>query len=184
MASALIAVGTFLGATTPAAALTTGAIAVSATAAAVGTGVAVHGQIQAGKAEFRAEERNAAIQRQRAANERKAGLHRAGQIAEEGKRLRARQNVLFAAAGAGLAGTPLLAIQDTEKAVQEETRTTILGGIQRQGFFEAGAGLSLLRGRSARRASRTGAASTLLGGAGTLLGQLGELSFRSRTKTP
>ena len=149
------------------------AIAVAATV--VGTAVSIHGQRKAAKAEEEAARRNAAIQKKQAKNERKAAFHKVEQIAEEGRRLRARQNVLFASAGAGLAGTPLLAIQDTDKAVQKETRTIIQGGIQRQGYYEAGAGLSLLRGRSARSAGRTDVASTLLGGIGDTA-----LNFRTR----
>ena len=143
----------------------TWAIIASVAATATGATVAAVGQHQAGKAEDKAQKRNAAIQMQQAANERKAALYQAEQISEEGQKLKARQNVLFSKAGVGLAGTPLLVIQDTQKAVEQDIRMSILGGTQRAGYYEAGAGLSLLRGKSAMKAGVIGAGGSLLSGA-------------------
>jgi len=139
---------------------------IAAAATATARGVAAYGQYQAGKAEEKAQKYNAQVQQQQADAERKAAAYEARQISEEGRRLEARQRVLFAQSGVDMAGTPLLVLQDTARQVQQDIQMSVYGGGRRGEYYQQGANLSLMRGRSAKQAGKIDAFGSLLGAAG------------------
>ena len=129
-----------------------------------GTALTGYGQYAAGQQEKANAEYNAKVQQQQAEQERKAAGYEAGLMGEEGRRLQARRRVLFAKAGLSGAGTPLLVLQDTASKIEQDIQTTLYGGERRARYYEAGAGLSLISGKSAARAGLFRAGSSLLSG--------------------
>lgn len=135
-------------------------------AVAAGAGVAAYGQHQAGKAEEKAQKYNAKVQQAQAESERKAGAYQARQIEEEGRRVQARQRLLYGASGITAEGSPLLLLEDTALQIQQDKQMAIYNAGRRGQFYEYGAGLSLMRGRQSKTAGKIGAFGSLLGGVG------------------
>ncbi len=138
-------------------------------ASAAGTATTAYGAYASGEQQKANLEYNAAVQRNQAIREEQAAFYEAGKLSEEGQRFKARQRVAFAKAGVTGAGTPLLVLSDTADQIARDVQMTMWGGQQRAGFMRSQAGLSMLRGRTAKRAGLIGAGSTLLGGASTAI---------------
>ncbi len=129
--------------------------------------IAAYSAVASGRQQKKNLEYNAAVQENQATQEERAAEHEAGKVGEEGRRFKARQRTLFAQAGVTEAGSPLLVLEDTARLIDEDIETVLRGGQRRGQSFRTQAGLSRLRGRSARSAGLLQAGSSLLSGVST-----------------
>jgi hypothetical protein len=148
-------------------------IAVAAGAAIIGligTGVSVAGSLAAGKTQKSFADYNAAVLRNKAAEEE----HKASILAErkraEGATLMARQRVLYAKSGVGLGGTPTDVIIGTAGDIEEDAQTILQKGKMASEQDLSSAELSEMEGEGAESASHYQAGGTLLTGLGSAIG--------------
>ena len=145
--------------------LAAAAAAIGKVAMVVGPPVlSAYGTYEAGKQQEANAEYNAEIMEQQAAEEKKAAQHEAKMIRKKGIAFKASQRVSFAKAGVTGAGTPMLVLQDTANKIEQDIAMTLRGGQVRSNYYRARGQLLRTQGRSAYRAGKIGAATSLLSG--------------------
>lgn len=148
-----------------------------------GTFQSAQAQKQQGASTAALYEYNAKVYEQRAAIERKAATYEAAQKREEGRRLLARQLVLFAKAGVmPQTGTPLITMGETAADVERDARLLELAGRQKGMYYESEATLERMKGSAAKRAAAWSAGTTLLTGFSNAL--QGYYSLQKNTYSP
>ncbi len=131
----------------------------------VGAGLTAFSQFQAGKQQEENAQFNAAVQDQRAEQEKFAVRSEADIRHERGRKLLATQRAKFAGAGVTGAGSPLLVIDETARNIALDVQTTLFSGRQRSNLLRSQASILRTSGKSAFRAGLFGAGTSLLTGA-------------------
>ena len=146
-----------------------------------GTIMQAQGEARQAKEQAKWMKYRAGVQTAQAAEERKAASFAAGQKREEGRRLVARQLVLYGKAGVvPQVGTPLITMAETAAAVERDVRLIEIGGKRRGRFRESEAAISMGMAKATTRAGRWAAGTTLLTG----LGGAGMDYYRWKGTTP
>ena len=135
--------------------------------AAGGTVMAAQGQRQQAKQQAKWMEYNAAVSEAQAKSERRAGAQQSALERERSQQMLARKRALYAKAGVGLQGSPLVSMMDDAINIETDARLTSLGARERGMFLEADAGLSRAQASATKKAGKTAMMSTLLGGLGS-----------------
>ncbi len=136
----------------------------AAIGALIGTGVQAFGQLEAGREQEKAFRQRAGVLEADALVIEKAAREEGRQIRLEGRRLAGTQRVQIAGSGVNLAGTPLLVLAETRREIAKDAGFITEEGVRRGGSLRQQAGFERQQGKSARRAGRFGAATSLLTG--------------------
>ncbi len=144
---------------------TTTLLIAALSATAVGTGVSAYNQYQAGKAQQKLNNYNAALNDQAALDAQRDARIKANAQRAQGERIKSRQRALYAKAGVvGATGTPLLVqvaqAGELEMAALEQEQA----GNSEAARLRSQAVLDRMSGKIARRAGNLGAAATILQG--------------------
>lgn len=132
-------------------------------AVSVGGGIlSAWSQVESGRAQRKAAERNAALKRMQADELLERANINMGEVFREGRVMAGTQASSYAAAGVGLDGTPLLVIEETLARASEEASL-----IRRDAEFQAkmlrlGADIEVQQGKSMEKAAYIGAAGNLI----------------------
>lgn len=129
-----------------------------------GLGMGIYGTLQQGRQEQQWYNYNAALDRQRAQEERVAAGYEAGLHRKAGRELIESQRAGYAAAGVTERGTPSIVSEKTAEEIEIDALAIERSGAQRARYAEGQARLSKMRGKAARRSSYWQAGSTLLYG--------------------
>lgn len=129
-----------------------------------GLGMSLFGTLQAGRSEQQWYDYNAALDIQRAKDERIAAGYEAGLHRKAGRELLETQRAGYAAAGVTERGTPSIVAGKTAEEIEIDALAIERAGEQRARYAVSQAKMSKMRGKAARRASMWSAGSTLLGG--------------------
>lgn len=141
-------------------------MAIAAITSAVGTGISVMGQMEAGKAQQKWAEYNAAVAERDAETARLNAEYEAGLYRKDTERILSRQRALFGKAGVTLEGSPLLLMAETAAEGEMDALMIERGGKIQAERYRSEAMLSRMSGKMYRRAGYYGAGSTLLTGIG------------------
>ena len=129
-----------------------------------GLGMGVMGTLQAGRTEQQWYNYNAALDMQRAEQERVAAGYEAGLHRKAGRELLEEQRAGYAAAGVTERGTPSVVAERTAEEIEIDALAIERSGEQRAKYAMSQAKMSKTRGKAARRASMWQMGSTLLSG--------------------
>jgi hypothetical protein len=140
---------------------------------AAGTMMQAFGQVQAGKAAQQAGDFNAGVDRNQAVAARGRAAFEARKQRDMTRKLLATQRAKFGVAGVGFEGSPLLVMEETAKEAELDARAIEYGGEMEAVGLESRALLSEWEGRTAKKAARTQAFTSLLGGASKMMGAYG-----------
>lgn len=127
-----------------------------------GLGLGIYGTLQQGRTEQQWYDYNAALDIQRAKEERVAAGYEAGLHRKAGRALLEEQRAGYI--GVTERGTPSIVAEKTAEQIEIDALAIERAGVQRAGYARSQARISKLRGRAAKRASYWQAGSTLLGG--------------------
>lgn len=127
-----------------------------------GMGMSIYGTLEQGRTEQQWYRYNAALDMQRAEEERVSAGYEAGIHRKAGRALLEEQRAGYAAAGVTERGTPSLVGERTAEEIEIDALAIERAGGQRARYAESQARLSKMRGKAARRASYWQAGSTLL----------------------
>ena len=133
-----------------------------------GLGMSLFGTLQAGRTEQQWYDYNAALDIQRAKEERIAAGYEAGLHRKAGRELLETQRAGYAAAGVTERGTPSVVAEKTAEQIEIDALAIERSGAQRARYAMSQAKLSKMRGKAAKRASMWQAGSTLLGGGASI----------------
>lgn len=129
-----------------------------------GLGLGIYGTLQAGRQESDWYSYNAALDIQRAGEEKVAAGYEAGLHRKAGRALLEEQRAGYAAAGVTERGTPSIVAERTAEEIEIDALAIERSGAQRARYAMSQSKLSQMRGKMAKRASYWQAGSTLLGG--------------------
>lgn len=129
-----------------------------------GLGMGVMGTLQQGRTEQQWYDYNAALEMQRAQQERVAAGYEAGLHRKAGRELLEEQRAGYAASGVTERGTPSIVAEKTDEEIEIDALAIERSGAQRARYAVSQAKMSRMRGKAARRASMWQTGSTLLGG--------------------
>lgn len=129
-----------------------------------GLGLGIFGTLQQGRTEQQWYDYNAALDLQRAQQERVAAGYEAGLHRKAGRALLEEQRAGYAAAGVTERGTPSIVAERTAEEIEIDALAIERAGIKKAGYARSQARISKLRGRAARRTSYWESGSTLLSG--------------------
>ena len=129
-----------------------------------GLGMGVMGTLQQGRQEQQWYNYNAALDIQRAGQEREAAGYEAGLHRKAGRELLEEQRAGYAAAGVTERGTPGIVGEKTAEQIEIDALAIERAGAQRSQYAMSQAKMSKMRGKAAKRASMWQAGSTLLSG--------------------
>lgn len=161
-----------------------------AEAVAIGTSVAglvfqgygINEQIKAQKAaaeaQKKAAEENAALLERNAAAIERQTMDDASRFRKEGQRFLSTQEAAVASSGVELEGSPLLALQETERALREDERRLIQNGILQAQTEREKARVTRRTGQLWADVARYQQTATLLSGLGGMAGQLSSLGWK------
>lgn len=136
-----------------------------------GLGLGIYGTLQTGRTEQQWYDYNAALDVQRAGEERVAAGYEAGLHRKAGRVLLEEQRAGYAAAGVTERGTPSIVAEKTAEEIEIDALAIERSGAQRARYTMSQAKLSKMRGRAAKRTSYWQAGSTLLGGGSSIYQQ-------------
>lgn len=136
-----------------------------------GLGMGVYGQLQAGRADADWYNYNAALDIQRAGQEREAAGYEAGLHRKAGRELLEEQRAGYAAAGVTERGTPSIVGEKTAEQIEIDALAIERSGAQRSQYAMSQAKMSKMRGKAAKRASMWQTGSTLLSGGSNIYQQ-------------
>ena len=138
---------------------------------AVGTAVSAYGQYQAGKAQQKAYEYNAAIQERNAQIARDQAAYEARRQESRTRKVLASQRVAYSASGfRANVGTALDTLRQTVAEGEMDRMAILYGGSVEAVNQRSQAALSRMQGKAAKTAGTYAAAGTLLSGGGQTLG--------------
>ena len=129
-----------------------------------GLGLGIFGTLQQGRQEADWYNYNAALDLQRAGQERVAAGQEAQMIRKGGREIIEAGRAEYAAGGVTERGTPSIVAEYSAEQIEIDALATERAGGQRARYAESQAKLSKLRGKAARRTSYWQAGSTLLSG--------------------
>lgn len=126
-------------------------------------GMSIYGTLEQGRQQQMWYNYNAALDIQRAKDERISAGYEAGIHRKAGRELLEEQRADYAAAGVTERGTPSIVGERTAEEIEIDALAIERAGGQRARYAKSQAKMSKMRGKAARRASYWQAGSTLLG---------------------
>jgi hypothetical protein len=140
--------------------------AVSTAASLAATGVAVHGQIQQGKAQKQIADYNAKVARNNAIAARQQAQFEADRIRDKARRLAGSQRAAFSKSGIELSGSVNDVMFDSAIELELDALSAIYKGEVAGNNQTAQAEIFKMRGDAAKTGSQLAAAGTAIGGIG------------------
>lgn len=154
-------------------------------ASAIGLGLQAYGiyqqteaQKKAARAQKEAAQENAALLEQNAAVIEAQTLDDAARFRKEGEQFLSTQKTTIASSGVELEGSPLLALQETERALREDERRLIQAGILQAQTEREKARVTRKTGQLWADVARYQNTATLLSGLGSMAGQAADIGWR------
>lgn len=150
---------------------------------AVGTGVAVAGQIQAGKQADEAGKASAEAEAQNAKAAQDAAALEAGQVRRKNLLRLGTQRANAAKSGVLIDDSAADVIYDSAIQGELEAQSVLYGGASQASYYKSRGSLARLEGSNAKSASGTRAGATLIGGIGSAAGSYANMPKFKNSKT-